>query len=128
MTKKVLTVKELLEKKKIIEKKQEKNYYSEFLGGEIEINDKVNKDDLLEYVTDSNKGEYERYINVIYECCPIFSSEELHKEFKDELAVPTDIIEKVFNNNIQEVINLGNFIFKRFGFLNDEVIEKLKKQ
>lgn len=128
MTKKVLTVKELLAQKKIIEKKQEKNYYSELLGGEIELGEKINKDDLLEYVADTSKGEYEKYKDVIYMCCPIFKSEELREAFKGELDIPTDIIDKVFNDNMQEVVNLGNFIFKKFGFLNDKVVENLKKQ
>lgn len=128
MAKKVLTVKELLAQKKIIEKKQEKNYYSELLGGEIELSNKINKDDLLEYVSDDSKGEYEKYKDVVYMCCPIFKSDELREAYKDEIEIPTDIVDKVFNDNMQEVINLGNFIFKRFGFLNEKIVENLKKQ
>lgn len=128
MTKKILTVKEVLAQKKIISGKQEKNYYSELLGGEIKLSNKINKDDLLEYVRDSNRGEYDRYKEMIYEFCPIFKSEELREAFKDEIDEPTDIVEKVFCENINEIIKLGNFILKRFGLLSDSDIEKLKKQ
>lgn len=128
LTVKVLTVKEVLEQKKIISEKQEKNYYSELLGGEIELSNKINKDDLLEYVRDSNRGEYDRYKEMIYEFCPIFKSEELREAFKDEIDEPADIVEKVFCENINEIIKLGNFILKRFGLLSDSDIEKLKKQ
>lgn len=128
MNQKVLTVKELLEKKKLIDKQQDENFYSEVFGGEIEVSTKINKDDLLEQFLDESKGEYERYKEIIYMVCPIFKTEEIRAPYKGELDVPTDIIDKIFSDNMQEVLKLGNFILKRFGFLKESDLEKVKKR
>lgn len=127
MKKKILTVKDLLQKKEII-KNEDEEFYSELLNGCIAITNKINRDSLLEYLTDESKGEYERYRDIIYLCCPIFKSDELREAYKGEIDTPVDIVDKVFCNNMQEVINLGNFIFKKFGFLQNEQAEKIKKQ
>jgi len=124
MTKK-LTIENILAKKKIIEKKAKENYYSKFFDAEIEVKE-VNKDSILEIIGDSGEGEYRRYQKLIYLCCPIFKDDELRKNY--EVKEPYDIIDKVFGDNISEVMNLGNFILSKYGFIDEELLQTLKKQ
>jgi len=121
---KKLTIENILEKKKLIEKTT-KNYFSKFFDAEIEIKE-VNKNSILEILADKDAGEYDRYLQLVYLCCPIFKAEELRKNF--EIKTPYEIIDKVFNNNISEVMNLGNFILQKYGLLDEDLIEKVKKQ
>lgn len=121
---KKLTIENILEKKKLIEKTT-KNYFSKYFDAEIEIKE-VNKNSILEILADKDAGEYDRYLQLVYLCCPIFKAEELRKNF--EIKTPYEIIDKVFNNNISEVMNLGNFILQKYGLLDEDLIEKVKKQ
>lgn len=121
---KKLTIENILEKKKLIEKTS-KNYFSKFFDAEIEVKE-VNKNSILEILSDKEYGEYDRYLKLVYLCCPIFKAEELRKNF--DIKTPYEIIDKVFNNNISEVMNLGNFILQKYGLLDEDLIEKVKKQ
>lgn len=127
MTKKILTAKDILANKKLIEKKENKNYFSKILNGYIEIADKVNKNSLIEIINETDEGQYERCLKLIYLCCPIFKDETL-KDGLEGIKTPYDVIEIVLDNNTKEIIDLSNFILKRFGFLDDEAVEKIKKQ
>ncbi len=127
MTKKaVLTAKEFLEKKKLIEKLP-KNYYSEYFGGEIEIDSNVPKSEIMVIVADDDDDQYRKYLKLIYTCCPIFKSADFRDEL-DDIKEPYDVIDKVFAGAITEVFGLGNFIMQKYGFLSVEDTSKIKKQ
>lgn len=126
MTNKKLTVKDILEKKKLIEEKANKNFYSKLFDAEIEVKD-AKADAITEILSDSSEGEYRRYLKLIYLCCPLFKDEELRGQFTD-IKEPYDIINKVFGNNINEVMQLGNFILSKYGFLDEGLLDKVKKQ
>ena len=122
---KKLTVDDILAKKKIIDKKANENFYSKIFDAEIEVNN-AKADSITDILSDSTDGEFRRYLKLIYLCCPIFKSEELRKNF-DDLKEPYDIIERVFGNNLNEIMQLGNFILKKYGFLDEDLVEKIKK-
>ena len=127
MTKKaVLTAKDFLEKKKLIDKLP-KNYYSEYFGGEIEIDSNVPKNEIMVIVSDDDDDLYRKYLKLIYTCCPIFKSAVFRDEIGD-IKEPYEIIDKVLTGAITEVFGLGNFIMRKYGFLPVEDTSKIKKQ
>ena len=127
MTKKtVLTAKDFLEKKKLIDKLP-KNYYSEYFGGEIEIDSNVPKSEIMVIVSDDDDDQYRKYLKLIYMCCPIFKSAVFRDELGD-IKEPYEVIDKVFTGAITELFAIGNFIMRKYGFLPAEVTSKIKKQ
>ena len=124
MTKQI-TIEDILKCKKL--KTDIGNFYhSKVYDKDIEVSD-INKQAIIDIVSDKEDSEYHRYLKLIYTCCPIFKSEELRTEFSHRIKEPYDLIDIVFGNNISEVIDLGNFILKKYGLLDDEVLKNLKK-
>jgi len=120
-----LTIEDILNNKKIIEKQNQEKFVSKIFGKEIEISD-ISPERILNIVNSSSedeplRGDYE----LIYECCPIFKSKELHEAFSD-IKDPVMIVAKVFNNNIIEIDSLAKFILKKYGYYGD--IDTVKKQ
>ena len=122
---KKLTIDGILKHKKITDSQKGKNFYSKTFDAEIEIDCK-NPEEIIEIFADKNESEYRKYLKLIYACCPIFKAEELRKSY--EVKEPYDVITKVFGDNINEVMELGNFLLGKFGFLDEETVKKLKKQ
>lgn len=123
---KKLTVEDILAQKKLIDKKANQNFYSKVFNAEIEVKD-AKADSITEILSDSSEGEFRRYLKLIYLCCPIFKSEELRNSF-DGIKEPYDIIECVFGTNINEIMQLGNFILAKYGFLDEDLLPDIKKQ
>ena len=126
MTKKLLTIKDVLEKKNLI-KKLPINYYSSFFDAEIEVKSDVSKDELIEILNEKDDGNYRKFLKLIYLCCPLFKSKEIKEAFTD-IKEPYDIIDKVFCDNVGEVANLGAFIVQKFGFIGEDDLTAIKKQ
>lgn len=122
---KKLTIADILERKKVI-KPLEKTFYSEVLGGEIEIK-KINPDKISELVQhQANLGQFKAYLKIIYESCPIFQNKELHEQFKP--VEPFEVVDMIFETNLKEIYELGNKILEIYGFLPRGDIETVKKQ
>lgn len=127
MTKrKILTIDEILKRKDILDKENYEYYHSEVYNMDIKVDD-CDEQEILETISESGDSEVRRYYKLIYMSCPIFKSEELRTEFSHRIKEPYDVIKIVLNNNLSEVINLGHFILKKYGLLNDGMIENLKK-
>ena len=121
---KKITVKDILERKEIVEKLP-KNFKSETFNAEFEVRDDVSKDSIIEIMKEE-EGQYRQYLKLVYLCCPFFKSEELRKNF--EVKEPYDLVDKVFSGATKEVIDFGNFILQKYGFLSKEALDKIKKQ
>lgn len=122
---KTLTIEDILNNKKIIEKRQGEQFYSKVFRRRIEIAD-ISPERILSIVNsatedDPLRADYE----LIYECCPIFRSKELFDAYGD-IEDPVMIVEKVFNRNIFEIDSLAKFILKKYGYYGD--VETIKKQ
>lgn len=122
---KKITISDILERKKVI-KPLEMTYFSEVLGGEIEIK-KISPDKISELVQEqATAGQFKTYLKMIYESCPLFKSKELHETFKP--VEPFEIVDFVFETNLKEIYELGNKILEFYGFLPRTDIETVKKQ
>lgn len=128
MTKqKILTIDEILKRKNLIENNTYEYYHSEIYDMDIKVDD-MDEQEILEIVSETSESEIRRYYKIIYASCPIFKAPELRTEFSDRIKEPYDVIKIVFNNNLTEIISLAQFILKKYGLLNDEMVEKIKKQ
>lgn len=122
---KKLTISDILEQKNVI-KPLELTYFSEFLGGEIEIK-KINPDKISELVQQqANLGQYKAYLKIIYESCPIFKEKELHVKFKP--LEPFEVVDAIFETNLKEIYELGNKILEIYGLLPRGDVNTVKKQ
>ncbi len=120
-----LTIEDILNNKKIVEKNKTDKFFSKTFGKEIEVAE-VSPEKILAIVNASSEDEPLRAdYELIYECCPIFRSKEIHTAYGD-VKEPVMIIEKVFNNNILEIDSLAKFILKKYGYYGD--VETVKKQ
>ena len=125
MSKKV-TIEDILKKKKIIEETSVKPFYSEFFGGEIEIED-IPVSTIARIIqnsdeTDELRADYE----LVYTCCPIFRSKELLEEY--DVKDPIDIVGKLYKCNITELSELTKHILNRYGIFIHNGVETVKKQ
>ncbi len=123
---KKLTVKDILAQKKLIDENVNKNFYSKLFDAEIEVKSNC-ADGITSILAEVNESEFRRYLKLIYLCCPIFKDEELRANYSD-IKEPYDIINKVFGTNVSEIMSLGNFILTKYGFLDEETLDKIKKQ
>lgn len=125
--KNILSAKDLLAKKKFIDEKKETVYFSETFDGNIQINEDVPLDEIAEIFNDNSLSEYDRYIRIIYECCPLFKEQDFRDAYPD-IKEPYDIVKNIFKCTGSEVYELGNKILVVYGFIKAELIEKIKKQ
>lgn len=137
--KKKLLLEDLLDRARQSENDKIKirEYYSEGLGGTIQVNkmplrkitelmDNVSNTDSLVQALDGN-------IELIYKSVPIFQSKELQATYG--CVEPYDIVAKVFDDNINEINNLADFILGFYGLSNvkdntdvepEDMVEELK--
>lgn len=127
MTKrKVLTIEDILKQKELLEDNSYEYYHSKVFGMDIKVDD-CDEQEILETIQERDESEIRRYLKIIYACCPIFKAPELRTEFENRIKEPYDIIKIVLKNNLSEIMSLGQFILKKYGLLDDEMIESLKK-
>lgn len=124
-TKKILTAKEFLEQKKIYDEKRSLVYHSERFGGDIVIDDNIDVSEIAEIVQQADLNETERYIRLIYTCCPLFKA----PEFRDVYTVkePYDVVRESFKCTGMELFELGNQILQVYGILDFKTVENIKK-
>lgn len=137
--KKKLLLEDLLDRARQSENDKIKirEYYSEGLGGTIQVNkmplrkitelmDNVSNTDSLVEALDGN-------IELIYKSVPIFQNKELQATYG--CVEPYDIVAKVFDDNINEINNLADFILGFYGLSNvkdntdvepEDMVEELK--
>ena len=120
---KKLTIADILERKKVI-KPLELKFYSETLGGEIDIK-KISPDKIFELAQDIQTNRYTAFCKVIYASCPIFQSRELHEQFKP--VEPFEIVDIVFGTNLAEISILANQIFTLYGMGQPVDVNEVKK-
>ena len=120
-----LTIEDILNNKKIVEKQKQEKFFSKTFNKEIEVAD-ISPERILSIVNSSSEDEPLRAdYELIYECCPIFKSKELYEAYS-EIEDPVLLVEKVFNKNIFEIDSLAKFILKKYGYYGD--VETVKKQ
>ena len=122
---KKLTVDRILKAKKILDGKSGKSFYSKVLDSDIDI--ECNNPEEIISIFQEDEGEFRKYLKLIYECCPIFKESELREAYSN-IKEPYDIIRRVFGDNLNEIIELGNFLLQKFGFLDADTVKNLKKQ
>lgn len=126
MAKKKITLAQLLTDKKVIEDKKW-TYESETLGGVLEI-EKIKPQkvlDIIEEISDEKIDQYTAFSKLIYESCSIFRSQELIKKY--EVEIPYQVVDRVFDRNIIEILELGKKICVNYG-VHFEAEETIKKQ
>lgn len=126
MAKEVLSLEDLLEKKKIINPKKW-DFDSKELGKTIKI-EKVDPQKITSIISDVSEGnadEYTTYLRLIFESVGIFRAKELQKKY--EVVEPFEIIDIIFDRNLGEIYALGNQICTNYGF-GGEAKDTIKKQ
>ena len=128
MTKKnkILTAKDFLQKKKIIEENTNNLFTSKIFDGDIMVSEEIPPSEIMEIMSDDSLTEYEQYVRLVYTCCPIFKDEDFRQDL--EMKEPYDVVKNVFKRTGAEVYELGNFILTLYGFLDADLVEKVKKQ
>lgn len=125
MAKKKITLAQLLTDKKVIEDKKW-SYESAALGGILEIEKIKPKKvlEIMEEVSTEGNDQYITFLKLIYESCPIFRSQELIKKY--EVEIPYQVVDRVFDRNIIEILDLGKQICVNYGvyFEAEETIKK----
>lgn len=129
MTKKVtkkVTIEDILKKKNLIDNAKPEPFYSDFFGGEIEVED-VPVDRVIEIMSNANASEPLRAdYELIYTCCPIFRAKELQEQYN--IQDPIDVVKAVYGKNLNEPNQLAKHLMRRYGFYLGEGKAKIKKQ
>lgn len=125
-----LTLSDLLKKKEQRDKDRVefKTVYVENLGGELEIK-KLPLAQFMDMIGDINDntgaGDSLRIqMELIYACCPLLHNKELQDAY--ECIEPTDIVGKVFDDNISDIMTVVGTIFEFYGMESGEIIGELK--
>lgn len=123
----ILTIDEILKRKDLIDNNEYKYYHSKVFNMDIEV-DECDAQEILDIVNETDEDENRRNLKLIYASCPIFKAPELHQTFADRIKEPYDIIKVILKNNLGEIADLTRFILKKYGLLDEEQIENIKKQ
>lgn len=126
---KKLTVDNIIENKINIETKDVVEFESKTLGGIIEIH-KIPRAKFQSIMTKLKEAKSEQEQNqledrLIYECIPLLQNKKLQDAY--EVKAPYDIVSKVFNDNIMELNQISDIIYKFYG-INVQELEAVKKQ
>ena len=129
VSKEQVTLEKLFSKKMDNEKKNSKEFYSQELGGVIEIK-KIPIRKIIgllnECQTDDIQIGFELNQHIIYMCCPIFQNKQLQEQY--EVVEPFEIVGKIFNENIGEIAKLSGAILEFYGLSGEELSQAVKKQ
>jgi hypothetical protein len=111
---KKISLEHLLEKKLGVDSSKNKEYFSEVLGGNIDLI-RINPQKVADLIAAMNGGEltqYETYQQLVYFSCPLFQNKELLEKF--DIVEPCEIVYKVLN--LAEVFDIGNQLIQWYGF------------
>ena len=137
--KKKLLLEDLLDRARQSENDKIKirEYYSEILGGTIQVNKMPLRKitELMDNVSnaDSISESFDGNVELIYKSVPIFQNKELQATYG--CVEPYDIVAKIFDDNINEINNLADFILGFYGLSNvkdntdvesEDMVEELK--
>lgn len=137
--KKKLLLEDLLDRARQSENDKIKfrEYYSEILGGTIQVNKMPLRKitELMDNVSnsDSISESFDGNVELIYMSVPIFQNKELQATYG--CVEPYDIVAKIFDDNINEINNLAEFILSFYGLSNvkdnndvepEDMVEELK--
>lgn len=137
--KKKLLLEDLLDRARQSENDKIKirEYYSEILGGTIQVNKMPLRKitELMDNVSnsDSISESFDGNVELIYMSVPIFQNKELQATYG--CVEPYDIVAKIFDDNINEINNLADFILGFYGLSNvkdntdvepEDMVEELK--
>jgi len=111
-----------------LDKMRIKEIPSDILGGsivatKIPMSDFLDITDVLES-TSGTRSATEVAINLIYDCCTMLQDTKLHEAYKAE--EPTDIVAKIFNDNVGEINRIGLEIMQMYGMASGNVSKELK--
>lgn len=119
---KVVTTEMILAKKGLIEKAPDP-FYSDLFGGEIVV-ENTHPTTITGVLSGNTTDEIYAYSRLIYENCPLFRDKALIEAY--ETDDPYLIPKKVYGSNVIELLQLGNYILKVYGY--NETVEKVKKK
>lgn len=125
-----LTLDDLLKKKEQREKEKTeyKTVYVDSLGGELEVK-KLPLSKFMTLIDDISEntgaGESLRIqMELIYECCPLLHNKELQEAY--ECTEPTDIVGKIFDDNLSDVMKVVGAIFEFYGMDSGDILGEVK--
>jgi hypothetical protein len=125
-----LTLQDLLARKlqKDQDRTEYKSVYLENFGGELEIK-KLPLPKFLgiidEISENTSAGQSMRVqMDLIYECCPLLHNPELQQEY--DCTEPTDIVGKVFDDNLTDIMTVVAAIFEFYGMNSEDIVGELK--
>ncbi len=103
-----------------------KDYYSDYLQETLEVK-RLPLNKVFQLMSGADKLElaeaFDLNLQLIYESCPILKDKELQEAY--DVVEPTDIIVKLFDDNIGEINKLALFILAQYGL--GEVKDQVKK-
>lgn len=125
MTKKKISIEDVLKKKQLIEQNEIKPFYSKVFDAEIDIED-VSVEQIMSIIESADESEPLRADDeLIYACCPFFRD----KELQEQLGVkdPIETVRAVYGKNISEPTQLVKHILSFYGVDFSQMVQKIKK-
>ena len=117
-----ITIDDILQKKKLV--KDYSVFKSKYFGKEFEL-ETIKPAQLVE-IMNSDEDEITRYCKLIYNSCSFFRKKELIEAL--EVEIPYLTVAETFGDNYAGLFEFGNFIMEKYGFIDEETVNKVKKQ
>ena len=117
-----ITIDDILQKKKLV--KDYSVFKSKFFGKDFEL-ETIKPAQLVE-IMNSDEDEITRYCKLIYNSCSFFRKKELIEAL--EVEIPYLTVAETFGDNYAGLFEFGNFIMEKYGFIDEETVNKVKKQ
>ena len=117
-----ITIDDILQKKKLV--KDYSVFKSKFFGKDFEL-ETIKPAQLVE-IMNSDEDEITRYCKLIYNSCSFFRQKELIEAL--EVEIPYLTVAETFGDNYAGLFEFGNFIMEKYGFIDEETVNKVKKQ
>lgn len=115
-----VTTEMVLARKGLVDKAPEP-FYSEFFGGNIEV-ENTHGESFAGIISSGINDEYYANSRLIYENCPLFRDPKLLEEY--EVEDPYSLPKKIYGANVVEFLQLGKYILSLYGHGKVEVIKK----
>jgi hypothetical protein len=117
---KFVTTEMILAKKGLLDKAPDP-FYSEFFGGEIEV-ENTHGESFAEMLSHEIKDEHYANSRLLYENCPMFRDPKLLEEY--EVEDPYLLPKKIYGANVVEFLQLGKYILALYGHGSVDDIKK----